>query len=96
MPDERQGDIIAQVTALNLGAERLTRLLDRYGEETVFDAIAELSARSEQLMRSHIETIPDGVYTFEDHIDSDGVEWKPLTIHMEMEVKGKRCPYRLF
>ena len=88
VPDERQGDIIAQVTALNLGAERLTRLLDRYGEETVFDAIAELKARSEQLMRSHIETIPDGVYIFEDYIDSDGVEWKPLTIHMEMEVKG--------
>ena len=87
VPDERQGDIIAQVTALNLGAERLTRLLDRYGEETVFGAIAELRARSEQLMRSHIETIPDGVYTFEDHIDSDGVEWKPLTIHMDMEVK---------
>lgn len=88
VPDERHGDLIAQVTSLNLGADRFTRLLDRYGEETVFGAISELKARSEQLMRSHIETIPDGKYVFEDHIDSDGVEWKPLKIRMEMEIKG--------
>lgn len=88
VPDERQGDIVAQVTALNVGADRLTSLLDRYGEETVFEAIEEMKRRSEQLMRSYIETIPDGKYVFEEHIDSDGVEWKPLTIHLEMEVRG--------
>jgi N-methylhydantoinase B len=88
VPDERQGDIVAQVTALNVGADRLTTLLDRYGEETVFAAIDEMKRRSEQLMRSYIETIPDGKYVFEEHIDSDGVEWKPLTIHLEMEVRG--------
>jgi len=88
VPEERQGDLIAKVASLNLGADRLTRLLDRYGEETVFAAIAEMKARSEQLMRSYIETIPDGKYVFVDHIDSDGVDWKPLTLHLEMEVKG--------
>ncbi len=88
VPEERQGDIIAKVASLNLGADRLTRLLDRYGEETVFVAIEEMKARSEQLMRSYIETIPDGKYVFEDYLDSDGVDWKPLTIHLEMEVRG--------
>ena len=88
VPEERQGDLIAQVTSLEVGAERLTKLLDRYGEETVFGAIDELKVRSEQLMRSHIETIPDGTYTFEEHLDSDGVDWKPLTIDLEMKVKG--------
>ncbi len=88
VPEERRGDLIAQVTSLNLGADRLTKLLDRYGEDTVFETIAELNSRSEALMRSHIESIPDGKYVFEDYIDSDGVEWKPLTINMEMDVKG--------
>ncbi len=88
VPEERQGDLIAQVTSLEVGAERLTKLLDRYGEETVFGAIGELKVRSEQLMRSHIETIPDGTYTFEEHIDSDGVDWRPLTIDLDMHVKG--------
>ena len=39
-------------------------------------------------MRSHIETIPDGTYAFTDHIDSDGIEWVPLAIRLEMTVKG--------
>ena len=38
-------------------------------------------------MRAHIETIPDGTYVFEEHIDSDGVDWQPLTIHLDLTVK---------
>ncbi len=87
VPRERQGDIIAQVTSLNAGADKLTRLLDRYGPETLFAAIDELSDSSERLMRAHIETIPDGTYVFEEHIDSDGIDWQPLTIHLDLTVK---------
>ena len=85
---ERQGDIIAKITALNLGADRLTKLLDRYGEATVFAAVDEMKERSERLMRSHIETIPDGTYEFVDYIDSDGVDWQPLKLHLIMTVSG--------
>ena len=87
--EERQGDIIAQVTSLHVGADRLTRLLDRYGVDTVFGAVDEMSRRSEQLMRSHIESLPDGTYWFEEHMDSDGVDWKPLTIDLSMTVDGR-------
>ena len=85
---ERQGDIIAKITALNLGADRLTKLLDRYGEATVFAAVDEMKARSERLMRSHIETIPDGTYEFTDYIDSDGVDWQPLALRLKLTVSG--------
>ena len=85
---ERQGDIIAKITALNLGADRLTKLLDRYGEATVFAAVDEMKERSERLMRSHIETIPDGTYEFVDHIDSDGVDWQPLALRLKLTVSG--------
>ena len=85
---ERQGDIIAKITALNLGADRLTKLLDRYGEATVFAAVDEMKERSERLMRSHIETIPDGTYEFTDYIDSDGVDWQPLKLRLKLTVSG--------
>ena len=85
---ERQGDIIAKITALNLGADRLTKLLDRYGEATVFAAVDEMKERSERLMRSHIETIPDGTYEFTDYIDSDGVDWQPLALRLKLTVSG--------
>ena len=88
VPRERQGDILAQITGLKLGEKRLEALLDRYGQETVFASIAELERRSERAMRGCIGQIPDGVYTFEEHIDSDGVVWEPLRIYLQMTIEG--------
>ncbi len=36
VPEERLGDLQAQLGALRVGERRLTALLDRYGAETVF------------------------------------------------------------
>jgi N-methylhydantoinase B len=85
---ERIGDIKAQIAALLTGARRLTALLDRYGQDVVETAIAELERRSERMMRSHIETIPDGVYEASAFMDSDGVVNEPLEIHVSIKVEG--------
>jgi len=82
--DQRIGDIKAQAAALDTGERRLTDLVDRYGEETVRDAIAELRRRAEQQMRARIATIPDGVYQGTSIVDSDGVVDEPLTIRMKI------------
>ncbi|HXJ80769.1 MAG TPA: hydantoinase B/oxoprolinase family protein [Candidatus Methylomirabilis sp.] len=88
VPEERIGDIKAQVAALTVGEKRLTALLDRYGEETVSACIAELRLRSEQMMRGHIAKIPDGVYTGEAFVDSDGVDPDPLAIRLTIRKEG--------
>ncbi len=88
VPEERIGDIRAQIGALKTGEKRLTVLLDRYGVETVEAAIVELKARSAQLMRARIEAVPDGTYSFTAHIDSDGVVDQPLDIALDMTVRG--------
>src|SRR5439155_25742083 len=63
VPEERIGDIKAQVAALTVGEKRLTALLDRYGEETVSACIVELRPRSTLMMRDNIAKIPYGLYT---------------------------------
>jgi N-methylhydantoinase B len=88
VPEERIGDIKAQVAALTVGEKRLTALLDRYGEETVSACIAELRRRSEQMMREHIAKIPDGVYSGEAFVDSDGVDPDPLAIRLTIRKEG--------
>src|SRR5262249_50520814 len=88
VPEERIGDIKAQVGALAIGEKRLTALLDRYGEETVQEAIGELTRRPEQQMRAHIATVPDGTYSFTSYVDSDGIVDEPLAIALEMRVDG--------
>jgi len=87
-PDERLGDLKAQVAALNTGAARLTAFLDRYGKDTVLAAIAELRERSERLMRGYLAELPDGEYEAVDHMDSDGVVDEPIQIHVRMTIAG--------
>ncbi|RDD61219.1 hydantoinase B/oxoprolinase family protein [Ferruginivarius sediminum] len=93
--EERIGDIRAQIAALATGARRLTALLDRYGEETVEAAIAELEQRSERMMRSHIEAIPDGTYAASAYMDSDGVVNAPLEVAVDVRVEGSDIHFDL-
>jgi N-methylhydantoinase B len=86
--DQRIGDIKAQAAALMVGEDRLAGILDRYGDETVVAAIAELRRRAAQQMRAHIAEIPDGTYRSKAFVDSDGVVDRPLTIALAVEKKG--------
>ena len=44
------------------GRSGCSRILDRYGDETVIEAIAELRSRAAEQMRANIAAIPDGIY----------------------------------
>jgi N-methylhydantoinase A/oxoprolinase/acetone carboxylase beta subunit/N-methylhydantoinase B/oxoprolinase/acetone carboxylase alpha subunit len=88
LPEERIGDLKAQVAALTVLTARLTAILDKYGEGLITACIAELKDRSERLMRARILTIPDGTYVFEGYMDSDGLSDEPLALHLEMTIAG--------
>lgn len=93
--DQRIGDIKAQAAALTIGEKRLSELLARYGAETVKSAIAELRNRASQQMRARIASIPDGTYTGNAVVDSDGVVDEPLTICMRITKSGDRLHFDL-
>ncbi|MCB1339693.1 MAG: hydantoinase B/oxoprolinase family protein, partial [Pseudooceanicola sp.] len=80
--DQRIGDVKAQAAALLVGEQRLNALLDRYGDDTVRAAIAELRGRAAVQMRAFIGEIPDGRYESTAWIDSDGVVNEPLAIKL--------------
>lgn len=86
--DQRIGDIKAQAAALMVGQDRLYELLDRYGDKTVTDAIAELRRRAAEQMRARITEMPDGVFRSKAFVDSDGVVDQPLTIALSIEKSG--------
>ncbi|GHF51393.1 hydantoinase B/oxoprolinase family protein [Seohaeicola zhoushanensis] len=99
--DQRIGDVKAQAAALLVGEQRLNELLDRYGDETVRAAIAELRARAATQMRAFIADIPDGAYRSTAWIDSDGVVNEPLAIrltvtkdhdHLTFDFTGSSAP----
>ncbi|MBI1169910.1 methylhydantoinase [bacterium] len=87
--DQRIGDVKAQASALLVGAERLTQLLDRYGDDTVGQAIVEMRLRAARQMRAMIALIPEGRFEAKAEIDSDGVVNQPLTIALAVERRGE-------
>ena len=80
--DQRIGDIRAQAAALEVGEIRLREILARYGVETVRAAIAEIRIRAAERMRAELAAIPDGTYTAQAYVDSDGVVDEPLEIRL--------------
>lgn len=86
--EQRIGDIKAQAAALQVGQSRLFEILDRYGDETVNEAIAELRRRAAVQMRAKIAAIEDGVYHGLAFVDSDGVVDEPLEIRLAVEKQG--------
>ncbi|AWN46021.1 methylhydantoinase [Methylobacterium terrae] len=86
--DQRIGDIKAQAAALMVGESRLADLLAKVGRETLDAAIREIRARSAERMRAEIRQIPDGTYTSEAFVDSDGVVNEPLRIALTMTKAG--------
>jgi N-methylhydantoinase B len=85
--EQRIGDVKAQAAALLVGEKRLNRILDRYGDDTVAEAIGELKRRAAEQMRANIRIIPDGVYTSTAYVDSDGVINEPLEIKLTVTAK---------
>ena len=93
--DQRIGDVKAQAAALKVGEVRLDELLDRYGDETVREAIEELRSRAADQMRKYIAEIPDGEYTSKAYVDSDGVVNEPLVIDLKISKAGEELTFDL-
>jgi N-methylhydantoinase B len=74
VPKQVIGDIRAQVAAGRTVARRTLEMIEEFGLVLFFSVVHELLRRGEQLTRTEIEKLPDGTYTFDDVIDSDGID----------------------
>jgi len=87
-PDKVLGDLRAQLSALRVGEQRLQQLAERYGRETLFEAMEEILDRTEAQMRAAIAGIPDGAYRFEDFLDDWGPSTDPVRVAVQVTVDG--------
>jgi N-methylhydantoinase B len=94
-PEEREGDLGAQIAACQTGAQRLREICARYGIARAKNAAADLLIYSEEMMRTFLRTIPPGRYQAEDFLDNDGVEDKPVCIAVTIDIKStKKSPVK--
>jgi N-methylhydantoinase B len=89
-PEEREGDLGAQIAACHTGAERLREVCARYGIDRAKHAAGELLEYSEELMRAFLLRVPPGSYRAEDFLDNDGISDKPVRISVKVSVGQKQ------
>ncbi len=84
-PDERRGDLRAQLAAQALARTRVDELCARYRAERVRAAMDELYAYSERVVRTGIAKLPDGRFEAADVLEAPEGE---LTIRACVTVAG--------
>ncbi|MGC2181934.1 MAG: hydantoinase B/oxoprolinase family protein [Terriglobales bacterium] len=89
-PNEREGDLGAQIAACHTGAERLRQVCVRYGLERARSASRKLLDYSELMMRALLAQVPQGTYRAEDFMDSDGISDRPVKIVVSVKFQHSR------
>lgn len=88
IPLERRGDYFAQIAACKLGSQRLIDVVNNYGKSFLTTAFDQIISRTEQRLRQAIGDTPDGVYEFEDVMDSDGIETFDIPIRLALTIEN--------
>ena len=84
-PEERRGDLRAQLSAHRLAERRLEELCARRGRDRTAAAMDELYAYSERIVRAALAELPDGRAEAEDVVEAvDG----DIPIHCAVEISG--------
>ncbi|MBW2565628.1 MAG: hydantoinase B/oxoprolinase family protein [Deltaproteobacteria bacterium] len=84
-PDERIGDLNAQVGANRLGASRCIDFIRRYGE-TAFDSFVEaIIDYSSSRVTAHLLALPNGMSEASDNLDG---ETGPIRIMVKVKLEG--------
>ncbi len=85
-PEEREGDLGAQIAACHTGAARLREVCARYGIKRTLRAASDLLDYAEELMRAFLRRVPAGEYRAEDFLDGDGISERAIKIAVAITV----------
>jgi N-methylhydantoinase B len=90
-PEERAGDLWAQIASNRRGEARLQELAIRYGIVELAFYMKALLEYTERITRKLLSSLTDGVYSFTDYLDDDGVETEPVPIRVYVTISGDQA-----
>lgn len=92
---DQEGDLRAQLGAVNIGARNLIALLDKYGVEMIQACVDELLDMADRHMRHLIKGLPDGTHTASAKLEDAGHGFGELIIDAEVTVEGDECRIKI-
>ncbi|HEX2621498.1 MAG TPA: hydantoinase B/oxoprolinase family protein [Phototrophicaceae bacterium] len=89
-PEERTGDLSAQLAAQRIGEQRLLAIIEKYALAVVTEHSQALQTYARRMIEALIESLPDGVYSFEDRLEGDGQNEFDIPIQASVSIKGSQ------
>ncbi|MCC2668990.1 MAG: 5-oxoprolinase (ATP-hydrolyzing), partial [Armatimonadetes bacterium] len=89
-PEERRGDLNAQLGANSTGIRRFAEVLARYGPEELRLRARLARHATAAAVRELVGRLPAGRFDFEDQLDDDGWGSGPVPIRVSIEASGGR------
>ena len=90
-PEQAMGDLHAQAEATAVCEREVLRLVERYGRDTVTEAMQETQDYVERTVRLRLEDLPRGTWETTDYLDYDpgkGEGLVPITIKLTLDGQG--------
>ena len=87
-PDERRGDLAAQIAANRTGIRRLKELFAQKGREEFALRAEENIAWTAQAVRNTLKKLPPGTYAATDFLDSDGAGQTDIPITVKITIRA--------
>jgi N-methylhydantoinase B len=88
-PDERYGDLHAQIGANQRGVIRFLEIIHRYGQQEVSYYMQELLRYTERMTRRLISTLPNGKFSFVDRLDNNGITDGEILIRVTITIENE-------
>jgi len=88
LPDLTIGDFHAQLAALRTGDARLRQVWQKFGVETVEQAIRQVIEHGEAVARRAVAALPDGVWTAVDYCDDDNITDDLIRMQVTVTIAG--------
>jgi N-methylhydantoinase B len=85
-PQEREGDLAAQIGACRVGEQRILEMVKKYGEDRMRALTGELLDYSERLVRAELQRMPAGEFVAEDWLDDDGIDDQPIKLRVRIQI----------
>ncbi len=86
-PAEREGDLVAQLAANEVGLLRLDSIINQYGLKHINEQAQSLIEYSCRITKAGISMMQNGIYQFSDNLDNDGQSESPVKIQLTLTIQ---------
>ncbi len=86
LPLHTLGDMEAQAASMKVAARRIEKLIEKYGIESVKDAMEKIIDDGYKLALLNLKKLPKGLYEAEDYLDDDGLTDEPVYVRVKVAI----------